>query len=75
MAKMMGWAIFVCLLSVNQLLAQDSGKPKPTFPENKGDGLIVSFFKSLDWWIWLLVVLLIVLIVVYIKVRKSQSED
>lgn len=75
MAKMMQWAVFVTLLNVNQLLAQDSGRPKATYPENKGDGFIVGFFKSLDWWIWGLLILLVVLIVVFLKVRKSQEDD
>ena len=74
MAKLMHWAVFVTLLSVNQLLAQEPKDPRAKSTQS-GPNPVSEFFRSLDWWIWALLVLLIVLIVVFIKVRKSQEDD
>jgi hypothetical protein len=58
------------------LFAQEPTKSGGTPPaKGREPSFIAEFFKSLDWWIWALVVALIVLIIVLIIVRKKQAED
>lgn len=74
MRKAMIASLLCGLWIIHPVLAQPKDTPK-TVVTQKEPSVIVEFFRSLDWYIWVLVVLLFALVGVFFWVRNRNTEE
>jgi hypothetical protein len=74
MRKAMLAAVLSALWAVHPVLAQAKDTPK-TVATQKEPNVVFEFFRSLEWYIWVLVVLLFALIGVFFWVRNRSTEE
>jgi hypothetical protein len=75
MRKAMLAALLSGLWAVQPMLAQQPKDTPKTVATQKEPNVVVEFFRSLDWYIWVLLILLFALIGVFFWVRNRSTED